>query len=502
MQRIATLELVNKNSDGARRAIVGRCENSQIEGKSQEKLGLQKRREIRCVTSWQPKATLLVYNKFQRDFRRVLTIGRIVALHLLPASVHFVRKVNRYLSGILNRCWAAVALALVLGIFTSLRAEDAPTPRLAAHDHENLAVRVEFSQEGRTRDVKGRIVLEAADGGMLLEGDDGMLWTIEGKQVRGRKELDSTFKPLTRDELAEKMIAELPAGFRVHTTPHYVVCYNTSRAYATWTSSLLERLYKAFTNYWENQGLEIREPEFPLPVMVFASRQMYDAASREDLPGGTGNIVGFYSLRTNCINMFDLTGAEAVRDVASSRSAGLRRGSMRELNQMLSQPAAVPLVATIVHEATHQIAFNCGLQTRYADIPLWQCEGMAVYFEAPDLTSTRGWRGIGRVNYPRLDRFQRNLPNWNDKTLERLISGDDRLRDPQTAVDAYADAWALNYYLIRFKSREYADYLKALSEKLPLIHDEAETRTEEFREHFGDLKRLEQDFLKQMSRVK
>jgi len=364
------------------------------------------------------------------------------------------------------------------------------------------AVEMEFVHEGRPRSVRGRIVVEGGNGLLLLEGQDGVLWTIEGQQIRGRKKLDSPFQPLTSEQLAEKMIAELPAGFRVHTTPHYVVCYNTSRTYATWTSSLLERLYKAFTNYWEKQGLEIREPEFPLPVMVFASRQMYDAASREDLPGGTGNIVGFYSLRTNCVNMFDLTGAEAVRDAASSRSAGMRRGSTRELNQMLSQPEAVPLVATIVHEATHQIAFNCGLASRFADIPLWQCEGMAVYFEAPDLASTRGWRGIGRVNYPRLDRFQRNLPNWNDKTLERLISGDDRLRDPQTAVDAYADAWALNYYLIKFKSQEYAEYLKTLSEKRPLIHDEPETRSEEFREHFGDLGKLEQDFLKQMSRVK
>src|SRR6185436_3178370 len=140
----------------------------------------------------------------------------------------------------------------------------------------------------------------------------------------------------------------------------------------------------AFTNYWEGQGFELHEPEFPLPVYLFASRQQYDQASREDLPGGTGNIIGFYSLRSNRINMFDLTGVEAVR-------ASNSHGSMKELNVMLSQPAAVPLVATIVHEATHQIAFNCGLQQRYADIPLWLCEGMAVYFEAPDLASTRGW---------------------------------------------------------------------------------------------------------------
>jgi hypothetical protein len=200
--------------------------------------------------------------------------------------------------------------------------------------------------------------------------------------------------------------------------------------------------------------------------------------------------------------MFDLTGAEAVRRAVSGRDGGSRRGSMREINQMLSHQDALPLVATIVHEATHQIAFNCGLATRYADIPLWLCEGMAVYFEAPDLASTRGWRGIGKVNYPRLEVFRENVPNWNKESFERLLATDARFRDPQTAFAAYADAWALNYYLIKYKPKAYADYLKMLAEKRPLADDNKRTRLEEFRQHFGDLGRLEQEFLKQMSRVK
>jgi Protein of unknown function (DUF1570) len=307
---------------------------------------------------------------------------------------------------------------------------------------------------------------------------------------------DQPFTPLKSSELAERLVAKMPPGFRIHTTPHYVICYNTSREYAQWTSSLLERLYKAFTSYWQNKGLKLRESEFPLPVLVFSDRSSYDAAAREDLPGGTGNIVGFYSLRSNRINMFDLTGAEAVR------AAGPRRGSLREINDMLSQPAAVPLVATIVHEATHQIAFNCGLSTRYADIPLWQCEGMAVYFEAPDLASTRGWRGIGKVNYPRLETFRRNQSRWNEGSLAGLLADSRRLRDPRTAFDAYADAWALNYYLIKYRPSEYLAYIKMLAEKRPLEDDDPQERLTEFREHFGDLRSLEQDFLKQMSRVK
>jgi hypothetical protein len=174
---------------------------------------------------------------------------------------------------------------------------------------------------------------------------------------------------------------------------------------------------------------------------------------------------------------------------------------MREINQMLSQRAAVPLVSTIVHEATHQIAFNCGLQTRLSDIPLWLVEGMAMYFEAPDLTSSRGWRGIGRVNYPRLATFRRNLPNWRPDSLATLIADDRRFRDPGTAITAYADAWALNYYLIKYRPKEFAAYLRLLAEKRSFLADDTQTRFDEFKQHFGDLRTLEREFLKQMSRV-
>jgi hypothetical protein len=360
---------------------------------------------------------------------------------------------------------------------------------------ESTAEHVEFVHDGRQRSADGRVVIEAADGGVLLETTDGVLWAIERGELQRREKLDEPFKPIAPAALSEKLISELPAGFRSYTTPHYVVCYNTSRPYAQWTSSLLERLYKAFTNYWEGEGIELHEPEFPLPVFVFANRQQYDQAAREDLPGGTGNIIGFYSLRSNRINMFDLTGVETLRSAKS-------HGSVKELNLMLSQPAAVPLVATIVHEATHQIAFNCGLQQRYADIPLWLCEGMAVYFEAPDLASTRGWRGIGRVNYPRLETFRRNLGSWHDGSLEELLRDSRRLRDPRTSIDAYANAWALNYYLIKYEPKAYTEYLKMLAEKPPLVEDDPKTRLTEFRKYFGDPRRLEQEFLKQMSRVK
>ena len=358
-------------------------------------------------------------------------------------------------------------------------------------------VTFEKQEENRSTErktVAGQILAEDSAGSLLLQSDDGALWPVMANEIIERKSDSQEFKPLTTKQLAKNLETELP-GFKFHTTQHYVVAYDTSRTYAIWASSLLERLHQAFTNYWSGKGCDIKEPEFPLVVVIHASAQDYKSASSDELGQSAGNVIGYYSQLTNRVRMYDLTGSEIFRGAN-------RRSSRKEINQMLSQPAAVPLVATIVHEATHQIAFNCGLQQRLSDLPLWLCEGMAVYFEAPDLTSTRGWQGIGKVNYPRLEVFHQNLRRWQSGDLEKLVTDDKLLRDPRTAANAYSDAWALNYFLIRYRPDEYTAYMKHLAEKKPMSGSQPELRLEDFRKYFGDVGELEADFLQRMSRLR
>ncbi len=356
------------------------------------------------------------------------------------------------------------------------------------------AVKVTWQRVDETEVSIGRVVVSDRAGGMLLESSAGAQTIIEATKVLQAEVAVENFRPLTPDELGEQLLAELPDGFQVYTTPHYVIAYDTSLTYAKWTSSLLERLHRAFTGYWSTKGFELTKPEFPLPVVVYASRDQYRSASKSELGGAAGSVIGYYSLATNRVNMYDLTGAEA------GRADRNERASFKTINHMLAQPTAVPLVATIVHEATHQVAFNCGLHSRFADVPLWLIEGMAVYFEAPDLTSSRGWTGVGKVNYPRLEVFRGHLAQWKSEEFQELITGSTRLRNPATALDAYADAWALNYYLIRYRPDGYVSYLEAQRQKSPLATTTADEKRAEFEQHFGALKDLEPDFLRRMSR--
>jgi len=356
---------------------------------------------------------------------------------------------------------------------------------------------VTFRQDGAEREVIGEILVTAADGGILLVSADGTMWAIEPDDLVKRFNDTAALVPLASDALGRQLLADLPAGFDVYTTNHYVICHDTSREYAAWCGALFERLYRGFTNYWTRKGLKLEEPRFPLVAVIFSSREAYARYAKAELGDAADAIVGYYSFRTNRITMCDLTGIESLR------TPGNRRSSEAQINLMLSRPEAEHSVATIIHEATHQIAFNSGLQTRFADIPLWVSEGLAVFFETPDLASARGWRTIGALNQNRLTQFRQYLSSRPPTSLKTLIADDKRIRDTRTSLDAYAEAWALNYYLLNHHPRQYAEYLKMLSAKPPLVWDDPETRLTEFQQAFGkNLSQLDADFLRYMQRLK
>ena len=353
---------------------------------------------------------------------------------------------------------------------------------------------VTFHRDGKTMEVTGRLLVEAQDGGLLVMARDGVIWAIPPDEQIKHTSDQQPFEPFTRDEIAKRLLAQLPRGFRVHPTTHYLIFYNTSPAYAQWCGSLFERLYGAFTNFWTRKGFELRQPEFPLVAVVFADKQSYMKFSRSELGDAAGSIIGYFGLTSNRMTMYDLTGVEA-----QGRFAG-RNKTAAQINQILNQPEAARTVATIVHEATHQIAFNCGLHTRLSDCPRWFSEGIAMYFETPDLRSAKGWSGIGAVNGPRLDQFRQSLAARPADSLAMLLRDDAAFGDSKHMLDAYAQAWALTYFLIRQHPKEYVAYLAMLSKKKPLLQDKPDERIDQFRKAFGELDSLDAEFLRYMAK--
>lgn len=350
--------------------------------------------------------------------------------------------------------------------------------------------KVVYEFEKELKEVTGEVVVEAVDGGLLLRTSDGKLVVAQPDEIKRKEDVEAPFHPLTQDEIAEQLLLEMPQGFKIHKTPHFVFCYDTTEAYVKWTGALYEKLYRGFYKFWKDRGIKLEEPRFPLVALVFQSKQSYLRYAAPELGRSADSVLGYYNLMSNRITTFDLTGIEGrIPD-------GMRVDRIELVNRILMEPGAERSVATIVHEAVHQLAYNSGLQVRLADNPPWVSEGLAVFFETPDFSSGAGWGAIGKVNKYNLIHYRDYKTRRPINSLLQLLSDDDRFRNAAKMQDAYAECWALNYYLIKKKPKEYSEYLKFLSKQKPLEETDPKQRIVDFQEHFGDIKALDRDFQK------
>lgn len=375
---------------------------------------------------------------------------------------------------------ATVALLVLPAQFVA--AEEAPLIRISIKA-DSPTIRTAGEQE-----IEGRVVAERG-GSLLLIDRAGRLWPVTPDQLLRREETGESFAPFTQQEMVAQLRSELGEGFQFVTTRNYVLCTEAGVDYARWTGLLFERLLSAFTKIWDRKPLELTEPEFPLCAIILKNKSRFQEFAVKDAGPEVVDALGYYSTLTNRMVMYDLT----------EGLAGQPPRSPLEFNKRLL--GQISNVSTIVHEATHQVAFNTGLHARLVDNPFWLVEGMAMYFETPDLSNAQGWRTIGALNTSRLKTFRdyyrsRRKPN----ALREMIGSDDRINNADTALETYSEAWALTYYLIKVRRDDYTRYLEAISQNRDNFTKETPAdRIAEFEEHFGEMDEVETRMIKYLS---
>jgi len=332
-----------------------------------------------------------------------------------------------------------------------------------------LADRVLYvDDQGRVTERVGK-VLAQTEQELLLLAPDGQMYLLQSDRVRKVTVDQEPLRPLGAAEVARRLQEEFGPGYQTLMSRHYVVVYNTERLYARATATMLERLFAAFTRYYRLRGFEIQRAEFPLVAVLFRTRAEFVAYAQRELQSVDERINGYYSLETNRLALHQVL-----------RGRGHARGRLSPEN-----------VSTIAHEGVHQLAFNVGFLRRFSDPPLWLVEGMAMYFEVPG-GRPGGWGGAGSVNRTRLQQFLRYARSGrSNDSLRSLIASDDRIRQLDQAVDAYAEAWALTYYLVRTQPKRYFEYLQHLGRKPYLWQSSPEERVREFEQFFGPLEALD-----------
>lgn len=364
---------------------------------------------------------------------------------------------------------------------------------------QDLPRLVEIQFKADRPQLVGELVAESPKYGLLILSSDGQLTALPPSALEGGhpelaiasiREVEGSLSVSSSAALAEKVIAIMPAGTKSIQTDHFVVCYNTSDVYARWNANLYERMYNGMRRFWKEKGVEIHEPRFPMVALIFSTRDEYLEYAQQDFKGAEGTF-GYYTQTTNRLATFDLTGIEGMIP------PGMRVQREELITEIFSRPEAERQVATILHEACHQIAFNTGLQKRLGDYPLWVSEGIATFFESPDFSSSSGWGGTGKVNRYNLVNLRRYATQRPNDSLLKLLSDDSLLRQADTATAAYAESWGLTFFLIKRRPKQYVEYLKLL-EAYPLGQKvDPKQRVADFKKCFGDdLDKLNKEFVR------
>ena len=152
---------------------------------------------------------------------------------------------------------------------------------------------------------------------------------------------------------------------------------------------------------------------------------------------------------------------------------------------------------TVIHEATHQVAFNLGIHSRMNADPKWVVEGLATVFEREGVrVNDRRSPVTTRLNPERYTWFQQYRQGRRQPgSLAKLVESDDYFN--AAALDGYSEAWALTFYLLERRSADYVSYLRVLSRRDPFAEYTAEDRLKDFQMAFGrDLTLVETQFLR------
>lgn len=312
---------------------------------------------------------------------------------------------------------------------------------------------------------------------VFLLARDGALWQFRPSEATAFEKTTDRFQPYSMSQMRSLLLRELGAGYEVTGTRHYLVAHPAGER-NLWADRF-EDLYRSFFHYWSVRGLEPAEPRFPLVGVVFRNRTEFLKHARKTGQEVPDDLAGYYDPASNRIFLYDAGGGRG------SSAAWQRNASV------------------VIHEATHQTAFNTGIHSRFCQPPMWVAEGLATLFEAPGVYDARNHADPSdRINREQLANFRRlALPGQKPDWIATLVAGDEPFRDD--AIPSYARSWALTFYLMETQPRKVAEYLRRTANRPLFTVATPEERTADFTAVFGaNWRQLDATFRRFFDRLK
>jgi hypothetical protein len=347
---------------------------------------------------------------------------------------------------------------------------------------------------------RGRVVAHNKSQCVLVD-ETGRMTEIPLAEVTSFRKLEEPFRPLSLAAMRDVLAREFGKAYEVRAAGRYLVVAAPGRAKAY--AEVLDGVYRSFFRYFSVRGFSIPEPKFPLVAVVFADRKSFMDNCRQDGVPGTLGLAGYYLTTNNRVALFDRKGTFGTSLNASGNATPVA-ASKAALRRAWHARVQGDLYHTLVHEATHQIAYNTGLHSRVGWDPDWVVEGLATVFEADgirDRIKARGSNAMQRINRERFVYFKQLVAGRRrPQRLAAFLSSDAMYR--AAPLDAYAQGWALTFFLIETRPQQYARYLKKVAARESLQDYTAEERLADFQSVFGkDVERLDAEFLRYFDRL-
>ncbi|MEQ9408791.1 MAG: DUF1570 domain-containing protein [Fuerstiella sp.] len=342
-------------------------------------------------------------------------------------------------------------------------------------------------------DYEGKVIALTPTTCSLLDRQ-GQLVHLNVRSLQKFQKISTRYQPLPTAQLRDELRKEFSGSYEVAGTTHYLVSGPSGRA--SRYAELFESIYRDVERFYRVRGFRVQTPDVPLIAVVFGSQQEFaHYCLRDQVPPSPG-LLGYYSLKTNRVALFDddrLLSQNEVSEPFSAASGGV----------LANAAIAGDTVNTIIHETTHQVGYNIGVHSRLGGTPTWVVEGLATVLEPSGMRSNKGRQLISdRLNPERSSWFQqRHRPSRSMGNLAKLVASEEWFH--RQTLNSYSESWALTFFLLENASRrkDFVTYLQKISERPPLQEYPPEERLADFQSVFGDISRLEVEFIRYMDRM-
>jgi len=314
-------------------------------------------------------------------------------------------------------------------------------------------------------------------------------------------------------------LAQTGPGYRLMETRRFAVLSNCDARWTRARAELFERTFDQFSKAMARLDLVVQEPEHKLVCLLINDHADYAAFARTHDGVEARWIPGYYASQSNRVVFYNdetspaftraarrLEEADRAITIAERERFGEDRpgrGFEAEKHRRRVDAQRAVLVSEVsrasdakaIHEAVHLIAFNCGIQSRSRQYPLWLTEGLATVFETEE-----PYHAFGPLKP--MERRDQELAALIRE--DRLISFAELVAmnsipatiEPEEAdlpQRVYAQSHSLFAWLYRYETEALSGYLRDIADERP-GRISPRRHSEMFEARFGDPRALQRQW--------